>query len=99
VATKTSEELINTNTTQSSKACQTAETGRSVILRAFKLAIDPLQRIIETTANRGILKPVLPKTAHLRCSLHADDAGIFARPKSIELQALPNIYLTSLANV
>ena len=34
---------------------------------------------------------MLAKAAHLRCSLYADDAGIFARPEAIVLQALANI--------
>lgn len=57
----------------------------------FILAIDPLQRIIETAAQRGILKPVLPKTANLRCSLYADDAAIFAYPANTELDNLLRI--------
>jgi hypothetical protein len=51
----------------------------------FILAIDPLQHIIEMAAQKGVLKPVLPKTAQLRCSLYADDAAIFANPSALEL--------------
>jgi hypothetical protein len=36
-------------------------------------------------AQKGVLKPVLPKTAQLRCSLYADDAAIFANPSALEL--------------
>jgi len=57
----------------------------------FILAIDPLQRIIEAAAQRGILKPVLLKTANLRCSLYADDATIFAYPANTELDHLLKI--------
>jgi hypothetical protein len=39
-------------------------------------------------AQKGVLKPVLPKTAHLRCSLYADDAAIFADPSAMELERL-----------
>jgi hypothetical protein len=57
----------------------------------FILAIDPLQRIIEVAATKGILNPILPKAAKLRCSLYADDAAIFASPNSLELQHLHGI--------
>jgi len=57
----------------------------------FILAIDPLQRIIEVDTQRGILNPVLPKAANLRCSLYADDATIFVDPSSRELEHLYKI--------
>jgi len=57
----------------------------------FILAIDPLQRIIEVDTQRGILNPVLPKAANLRCSLYADDTSIFADPSSRELEHLYKI--------
>lgn len=57
----------------------------------FILAIDPLQRIIEVAAERGILKPVLPKAANLQCSLYADDAAIFAHPSNLEIEHLHRI--------
>jgi hypothetical protein len=52
------------------------------------LAIDPLQRIIERAAHKGVLQPILPKSANLRCSLYADDAAIFAAPTALELSRL-----------
>jgi len=58
---------------------------------SFILAIDPLQRIIEVAANRGILNPVLPRAANLRCSLYADDAAIFASPSNLEIDHLHRI--------
>lgn len=57
----------------------------------FILAIDPLQRIIEHAAQQGLLQPVLPKQAKLRCSLYADDAALFANPTPIELARLQKI--------
>jgi len=57
----------------------------------FILAIDPLQRIIEVAADQGILSPILPKAANLRCSLYADDAAIFAAPSSREIEHLHKI--------
>jgi len=38
----------------------------------FILAIDPLHKLIELAASRGMLHQVLPKSANLRCSLYAD---------------------------
>lgn len=57
----------------------------------FILAIDPLQRIIERAAQQGLLQPVLPKAANLRCSLYADDAALFVRPSPIDLLRLQKI--------
>jgi hypothetical protein len=57
----------------------------------FILAIDPLQRIIEVAANRGILSLVLPKAANLHCSLYADDATIFAAPSNTKIEHLHRI--------
>jgi hypothetical protein len=59
----------------------------------FILAIDPLQRIIEVAAQRGILSPVLPRAANLRCSLYADDAAIFASPNNMEIEHLHRILI------
>jgi hypothetical protein len=42
----------------------------------FILVIDPLHRLIELAASRGILHPILPRATS--CSLYADDAAIFA---------------------
>jgi len=57
----------------------------------FILSIDPLQRIIEVAANRGILNLVLPRAANLRCSLYADDEAIFASPSNLEIDHLHRI--------
>jgi hypothetical protein len=55
------------------------------------LAIDPLQSIIEVAAQKGVLKPILPKAAHLWCSLYADDAAIFTDPSATKLDRLHKI--------
>jgi hypothetical protein len=57
----------------------------------FILAIDPLHRLIELAAHRGLLHPILPRAASLRCSLYADDAAIFANPDCNELHRLSQI--------
>ena len=41
--------------------------------------------------NRGILNPVLPRAANLRCSLYADDAAIFASPSNLKIDHLHRI--------
>jgi hypothetical protein len=59
----------------------------------FIIAIDPLQRIIDRAAQQGLLQPVLPKAANLRCSLYADDVALFAKPSSVELSRLQKILI------
>ena len=54
----------------------------------FIIAIDPLQRIIDQAATQGLLQPVLPTKANLRCSLYADDAALFAHPSPVEIDRL-----------
>jgi hypothetical protein len=62
-------------------ACLLSSPSKSNSPLLFILAIDPLQRIIEAAAQKGVLKPILPKAANLRCSLYADDAAFFAYPE------------------
>jgi hypothetical protein len=57
----------------------------------FILAMDPLQRMIEMAADAGLLGRVLPNKAKLRCSLYADDAGVFVRADKEDLKVLKRI--------
>jgi retron-type reverse transcriptase len=57
----------------------------------FILAMDPLQRMIDKAAQAGLLGSVLPKGAKLRCSLYADDAGVFVRADKSDLKVLKTI--------
>jgi hypothetical protein len=41
----------------------------------------------------GLLQPVLPAKANLRCSLYADDAALFAHPSPVEMDRLQKILL------
>lgn len=77
LGTATSKILINGEPTQRIRHVQGLRQGDPLSPLPFILAIDPLQRIIEAAAQRGILNLVLPKAANLRCSLYADDAAIF----------------------
>jgi hypothetical protein len=54
-------------------------TRRPAIPFLFILAMDPLHRMIEKAADEGLLGQVLPRGAKLRCSLYADDAGVFIK--------------------
>ena len=63
----------------------------------FILAIDPLHKLIELAASRGLLHQVLPKSAKLHCSLYADDAAIFANPDRRELKNISQV-LTIFGN-
>jgi hypothetical protein len=83
--------LINGQPTQGIRHARGLRQGDPLSPLLFILAIDPLQRIIEAAAKRGILKPVLPKAANLHCSLYADDAAIFADPSNQELDHLGKI--------
>jgi len=54
----------------------------------FILAIDPLHKLMELAAHKGLINQILPKAAKLRCSLYADDAAIFANPDRSELHII-----------
>jgi hypothetical protein len=57
----------------------------------FILAMDPLQRMIEMAADAGFMGQVLPRAAKLRCSLYADDAGVFVKVDKEDLKVLKRI--------
>jgi hypothetical protein len=57
----------------------------------FILAIDLLQRMIEMAAHEGLLGGVLPNGAKFRCSLYADDVGVFVKADKIDLKVLKRI--------
>lgn len=91
MGTATSKVLVNGQPTEQIRHARGLRQGDPLSLLLFILAMDPLQRIIETAAHRGVLNPVLPKAANLRYSLHADDVAIFADPSSSELDHLYKI--------
>lgn len=57
----------------------------------FVLTIDPLHKMIEVAANKGLLHQILPRAAMMRCPLYADDAAIFANPNRNELNNINTI--------
>jgi hypothetical protein len=91
LGTSSSRVLVNGQPTRGIKHERGLRQGDPLSPLLFILAIDPLQRIIEMAAQNGVLRPVLPKTAQLRCSLYADDAAIFADPSVMELERLYKI--------
>lgn len=91
LGTTTSRVLVNGQPTQEIRHARGLRQGDPLSPLLFILAIDPLQRIIEAAAQRGILKLVLPKAANLHCSLYTNDAAIFADPSSLELDHLYKI--------
>lgn len=91
LSTSSSKVLVNGQPTRGIKHAKGLRQGDPLSPLLFILAIDPLQRIIEMAAQKGMLRPVLPKSAQLRCSLYADDTAIFADPSSAELQRLYRI--------
>ena len=54
----------------------------------FIIAIDTLQRILDTATEDGVLSPLRGRYANLRLSLYADDAVIFLNPVAEEVTAL-----------
>jgi retron-type reverse transcriptase len=91
LGTTTSRVLINGQPTKEIKHERGLRQGDPLSPLLFILAIDPLHHIIEAAANRGILSPVLPRAANLRCSLYADDATIFASLSNLEIDHLHRI--------
>ena len=91
LGTSSSKILVNGRPTQNIPHARGLRQGDPLSPLLFIIAIDPLQRIIEHAAQRGILHPVLPKAANLRCSLYADDAAIFANPNVTELKNVQKI--------
>jgi hypothetical protein len=47
--------------------------------------------MIEMAADVGLLGRVLPRAAKLRCSLYADDAGVFVKADKDDLKVLKKI--------
>jgi hypothetical protein len=97
LGTASSKVLVNGIPTEGIRHARGLRQGDPLSPLLFILAIDPLQRIIEVAAQKGILKPILPKAARLRCSLYADDAAIFSDPSPRELERLLKI-LTFFGN-
>lgn len=83
--------LINGRPSQNTRHAKGLRQGDPLSPLLFIIAIDLLQRIIEKAAEQGLLQPVLPRQAKLRCSLYADDAALFANPSPSELERLQKI--------
>jgi hypothetical protein len=88
LGTASSRVLVNGQPTRGIRHARGLRQGDPLSPLLFILAIDPLQRIIEVAANKGILKSILPKAAKLCYSLYADDAAIFCHPSATEVDRL-----------
>jgi hypothetical protein len=55
------------------------------------LAMDPLQRLLQRAAKRGILSPIWHMSDRIKISLYADDATIFVKPTKQDLGTLKEI--------
>lgn len=91
LASSSSKFLINGTPGRKIKHARGLRQGDPLSPMLFILTIDPLHRLIDLAANRGLLRPVLPRAASLRCSLYADDAAIFANPDQAELYHITQV--------
>ena len=91
LGTSSSKILINGRPSQSIKHAKGLRQGDPLSPMLFIIAIDPLQRIIDQASQLGLLQPVLPNKAKLRCSIYADDAALFAHPSLLEMARLQKI--------
>jgi hypothetical protein len=57
----------------------------------FILAIDMLQYVLKSATDRGLLSPLRDRTAQIRLSLYADDAGVFINPIKQEVDLIIDI--------
>jgi hypothetical protein len=59
----------------------------------FILAIDPLQRLLQITIERELLSKLNGRATRFRASMYADDAVIFLKPTTTDVNDLKSILL------
>jgi hypothetical protein len=59
--------------------------------KIFILTMEPLQRLLHTASEEGLLSPLNCRTATLRMSMYADDATVFLKPSRDEVQVVVEI--------
>lgn len=84
LATTSCKTLLNGTLRKYFRHARGLHQGDLLSLLLFILAIDPLHKIIELTAQKGYLHPILPKAAVLQHSLYTDVVDIFANPRQQE---------------
>jgi len=60
----------------------------------FILAMEPLQLLIQKAVADGDLQTITPRAARFRLSLYADDAAIFLKPETEEVNKVHQILST-----
>jgi hypothetical protein len=91
LATSSSKILLNGTMGQRIKHARGLRQGDPLSPMLFILVMNPLHRLIELAASRGLLHPILPRAVTLRCSLYADDAALFANPDRTELHHITEV--------
>ena len=66
-----------------------------VCVKAFILAMDLLQLMLQRATEQGLLTPISSRKARMRTSLFADDAAIFVNPVRQEVSTMKS-YLDKL---
>jgi hypothetical protein len=57
----------------------------------FKLAMDPLQKILQLVTEKKLLHPVAPRSMGLKASLYVDDVALFIHSCSEDIATLKEI--------
>jgi hypothetical protein len=91
LATSSSKILLNGTPGRRIKHARGLRQGDPLSPMLFILVMDPLHRLIELAASRGLLHPILPRATTLQCSLCVDDAALFANPDRTELHHITEV--------
>jgi hypothetical protein len=91
LATSSSRIILNGILSQRIKHARGLRQGDLLSRMLFILAIDPLHRLMELAATGGLLQPILPRAATLRCSHYADGAALYANPDKAELHHITQV--------
>jgi hypothetical protein len=91
LSTSSSRVLLNEAPDKPLKHERGLRQGNPISPMLFILAMDPLQRILFKSIERGILHPIGPRRRGITISLYADDAAIFVNPSHSDLVALQSL--------
>jgi hypothetical protein len=91
LASSSSRILLNGILGQSIKHERGLRQGDPISSMLFILAMNPLQRILHLTVEKGILHNVSPRSKGIKASLYVDDVAIFVKPTKQDISALKEI--------